>query len=96
MINLAALGAIVAVPFHPPTTEDFVWPCWTPSIKVAGVSFCYNFVFFLLTLAFVLTVLFFYTALRKPKIVPGKLQAAAETGIEFVRNQIVMQMIGPE
>jgi F-type H+-transporting ATPase subunit a len=92
----ALLPPILGVPFEKPTTHDFVWPCWGPPIKIGGVEFCYNFIFFLLTIAFAATILFFYFAFRKPKIVPGKLQAAAETGVEFVRNQIIMQMIGPE
>jgi F-type H+-transporting ATPase subunit a len=94
--DASILPAIVAVEFHPPTTKDFVWPCWGPELHVGGLSFCYNFIFFLLTLAFAATILFFYIGLRRPKIVPGKFQAAVETGVEFVRNQIMMQMIGPE
>ncbi|MDP8955782.1 MAG: F0F1 ATP synthase subunit A [Actinomycetota bacterium] len=96
MNNLGTLGAIIAVKFHPPTTKDFVWPCWGPELHVGGLSFCYNFIFFLLTLAFAATILFFYVGLRRPRLVPGKFQAAVETGVEFVRNQIMMQMIGPE
>jgi F-type H+-transporting ATPase subunit a len=96
MSDFATLGAIIAAEFHPPTTKDFVWPCWGPELHVGGLSFCYNFIFFLLTLAFAATILFFYIGLRRPKIVPGKFQAAVETGVEFVRNQIMMQMIGPE
>ncbi len=90
------LPAILAGPFHPPTTKDFVWPCWGPSLKVGGITFCYNFVFFVLTIAFVATILFFVFALRNPKVVPGKLQLLAESGIDFVRQQIVMQMMGPD
>ncbi|HEX2088417.1 MAG TPA: F0F1 ATP synthase subunit A [Actinomycetota bacterium] len=96
MSNLGTVGAIIAAEFHPPTTKDFVWPCWGPELHVGGLSFCYNFIFFLLTLAFAATILFFYIGLRRPKLVPGKFQALVESAIEFVRNQIQMQMIGPE
>ena len=98
MMAVAALGAILGVPFERPTTHDFIWPCfgWSPSIRIAGVTFCFNFILLLLVIAFLLTILFFFIGLRRPKIVPGKFQAAVETGIEFIRNQIVMQMIGPE
>jgi len=51
---------------------------------------------FLLTLVFVSFILLFFFAFRKPKIVPGKFQLVMESGIDFVRNQIVMQMIGSE
>ncbi len=82
--------------FEKPTTKDFVWPCWGPAIKIFGAPFCYNFIFFLVTIALVSTILLFYLAFRKPKIVPGKLQLLAEMGFEFVRQNVVLQMIGHE
>jgi F-type H+-transporting ATPase subunit a len=94
--SVSWLPAILGVPFEKPTTKDFVWECWGPMIKIGPVNFCYNFIFFLLTVAFVVTVLFFVIGLRRPTIVPGKFQNIVEMGIEFVRQQIVMQMIGPE
>jgi F-type H+-transporting ATPase subunit a len=95
-MKLAALTAILGAAFEKPTTKDFVWECWGPSIKLGPIDACYNFIFFLLTIAFVVTILFFAMGLRKPKIVPGKFQNIVELGLEFVRQQIVMQMIGPE
>jgi len=95
-MSLASLPAILATPFNAPTTKDFVWPCWGPAIKVGGITFCFNFVFFVLTLAFVSTVLFFILGLRKPKMVPGKFQLLVEYGMDFVRQQVMLQMIGPE
>ena len=88
--------ALIASTFEKPTTKDFVWPCWGGSIKIGGIGFCFNFIFFLLLLAFSATILFFVAGLRKPKIVPGKFQSLVEMAVEFVRNQIVVQMIGPE
>ena len=90
------IAGIIAVAFEKPTTKDFVWPCWGPSIRVGGISFCMNFVFFLLLLAMGLYSALFYLAFRRPKTIPGRLQALMEMGLEFVREQIVMQMIGPE
>ncbi len=92
---LSVLPAILGVPFHKPSTEDFVWPCWF-SVKVGGFTLCYNFVLFLLTLVFITFLVMFLVAFSKPKIVPGKFQSLMESGIEFVRNQILIQMIGPE
>jgi F-type H+-transporting ATPase subunit a len=93
---VTAFFGLLASAFERPTTKDFVWPCWGPSIKIGGISFCYNFVFFVLTIAFFATILFFFLGLRNPKIVPGKFQNVVEMGFEFVRNQLVVQMIGPE
>jgi F-type H+-transporting ATPase subunit a len=90
------MPGLVAVVFEPPTTKDFVWSCWGGSVKIGGVSFCFNFIIFLLTLVTVLFILMFLLAFRQPKVVPGKYQALMEAGIEFVREQIVMQMIGPQ
>jgi F-type H+-transporting ATPase subunit a len=93
---LAVLPAILAAPFEKPTTEDFVWPCWGGGIRLFGVSFCFNFIFLLLVVAFAAYILLFILAFRKPKIVPGKFQMLMESGIGFVRDQITLQMIGPE
>lgn len=93
---MTAIAGVLAASFERPTTKDFVWPCWGPSIKIGGITFCYNFVFFVLTIAFATTILFFVLALRDPKIVPGKFQSLVEMGVEFVRNQILIQMVGPE
>jgi F-type H+-transporting ATPase subunit a len=93
---VTSLLALVGAAFERPTTKDFVWPCWGPSLRVGGITFCYNFVFFVLTLAAAATILFFVLGLRKPTLVPGRFQNIVEMGVEFVRNQIVIQMIGPE
>ena len=81
--------------FEKPTTKDFVWPCkW--ALDLGPVHFCANFVLLAVLLAFVSFLLFFFFALRKPKVVPGKLQLLAELGVEFVKENIALQMIGPE
>jgi F-type H+-transporting ATPase subunit a len=82
--------------FVPPTTKDFVWGCWGPSLRIGGVSFCVNFVTFLVLLGFLLFVALFFFGLRRPQIVPGKLQSLAEMGIQFVRENIAFPMLGPE
>ena len=95
MTSNLALASILAVPFEKPSTHDFVWPCWG-SFSVGGVTICYNFISFLLTLAFLTFILLFVLAFRRPKVVPGKFQLLMESGLGFVREQIIMQMIGPE
>ncbi|MEU6575323.1 F0F1 ATP synthase subunit A [Streptomyces sp. NPDC046805] len=37
---------------------------------------------------------FFWTAFRKPKVVPGKLQMVAEAGYDFVRRGVVYETLG--
>lgn len=88
-------ASLLGVAFEKPTTKDFVWPCWG-SLRIGGLSICYNFISFLLTIAFVTFILLFVLAFRRPTIVPGKFQMLMESGIGFVREQIVMQMIGAE
>lgn len=88
-------STLVAAIFEKPTTKDFVFGCWGPSLHIGGVSFCMNFIFFMLALSTIAFLLLFYVSFRKPKIVPGKLQALTELAMEFVREQIVIQMLGP-
>ena len=82
--------------FHPPSTKDFVWDCWGPSLNVGGLSFCMSFINFLVLLGFVSFIAFFYLGLRKPSVVPGNMQSLAELGIQFVRENIAMPMLGPD
>lgn len=77
--------------FQPPTTKDFVWP----ADELFGVI-PFQFIYFLVFLACLTFVAFFFFALRRPKVVPGKFQLVAELGFNFVRENIVLGMIGPE
>ncbi len=82
--------------FVPPSTKDFVWACWGPSVRLFGQPFCFNFIIFLVILGAVLLVSFFYFGLRDPKTVPGKLQSLNELGIQFVHENIGAPMLGPD
>lgn len=86
--------AILAAEFHPPTTKDFVFGCYF-SFHVGGIEFCFNFVILLLAIALVAALAFFYVGLRRPQVVPGRLQSLVEMGLGFVREQIAMPMLGP-
>ena len=92
---IARFGAILAE-FQPPSTKDFVWGCWGPSLRIGGLNFCLNFIFFLVLLGFVLFLAFFFFGLRRPTVVPGKLQSLVEMGIQFVRENIALPMLGPD
>jgi F-type H+-transporting ATPase subunit a len=82
--------------FERPTTKLFVWDCVTDPIRFLGIEFCVNRVFLLLLLVIFAFLALFLIAFRNPQILPGKFQSLMEMGIEFVRNQVVIQMIGPE
>jgi F-type H+-transporting ATPase subunit a len=86
--------AILAAQFEPPSTKDFVFSCWGPSFHVMGFEFCLNFIVFLVLLSFLIFVVLFYFAFRSPTLVPGKLQNMMELGIQFVRENIAIPMLG--
>jgi F-type H+-transporting ATPase subunit a len=90
------LAIVGAATFEPPSTHDFVYSCWGPGFRLFGSEFCYNFIFFLLTLTTIIVLALFYFAFRKPKVVPGKLQLLMELGVEFVREQIATPMLGAD
>lgn len=89
-------GAVLAAEFHPPSTKDFVFDCWGPSVDVFGTEACFNFIFFLVALSFLMFLLFFFFAFRRAGVVPGKLQTLAEMGLGFVREQVAIPMLGPD
>ena len=89
------VGPVLAA-FEPPTTHDFVWDCWGPGLKIGGLEFCMNFVYFIVLLGFLAMIAFFYFGLRRPKVVPGKLQSLVELGVQFVRENIGQPMLGAD
>jgi len=88
------IAGILAASFEPPSTKDFVYGCWGPSIKIAGFDFCLNFIVFLVLLTMVIVLALFFFALRKPTTVPGKFQLMMELGVQFVRENIAVPMLG--
>jgi F-type H+-transporting ATPase subunit a len=57
---------------------------------------CFNRASGLMVLAALIVVALFLAAFRAPKVVPTGLQNAMEAVVEFVRNGIVMEVMGPE
>jgi F-type H+-transporting ATPase subunit a len=84
---------VVAAQFHPPTTKDFVFDCYF-SFDLFGIEFCFNFIIALVTASVVLFIVMFYLAFRRPTVVPGKFQTLMEMGVDFVREQIALPMLG--
>lgn len=93
---MIAQAIAVLAEFEPPSTKDFVWDCWGPSFNVGGTAFCFNFIYFLVLLGFLSFLAFFFFALRKPRVVPSKMQSLAEVGIDFVHQNIAVPMLGPD
>ena len=89
------LGAILGFEgppagFKPPGTEIFVTPC-----VIGEGSGCFNRASLLMVFAGLIIVVLFLVAFRKPKLVPRGLQNLLEMVIEFVRTEIVLQVMGP-
>src|SRR4029079_7651789 len=85
---------VLAATFEPPSTKDFVYRCFGPSVRVAGFDFCFNFILGLVVVTTLVVLALFYLAFRKPTVVPGRLQSLMELGIEFVRENIAIPMLG--
>jgi F-type H+-transporting ATPase subunit a len=61
-----------------------------------GIDLSINRTVIILMAATVLVALFFTLAFARPKLVPRGFQNIIEVGIDFVRDQIVLPVIGPE
>lgn len=90
-LSTRSRDVVVADEFHSPGPADFEFP---PIFTVGGFEFTKPMLVIVLgTLA---VAAFFYAAARRPSLVPGKLQFAAESGYNFVRNGIAPDTIGRE
>jgi F-type H+-transporting ATPase subunit a len=72
----------------PPVGELFNFPAFGP----LGI----NRAIVLILVATAAAALLFIVAFSNAKIVPGRVQLVAETIVEFIREQIVLQIIGPD
>jgi F-type H+-transporting ATPase subunit a len=83
--------------FPAPTIEEFEWPCIGPSFgTVFNYDVCFNRVTGLMIVAAVTVLVLFYFAFREPRLVPRGLQNLMEVGVDFVRNNIVLEVVGPK
>ena len=74
----------------PPVNELFEFP----PFLFEGTPFAFNRVALLTLLASLLAATLFLVAFRSPKLVPGKLQSACEGLVQFVREQIAVEVMG--
>ncbi|MGH9215252.1 MAG: F0F1 ATP synthase subunit A [Acidimicrobiales bacterium] len=75
----------------PPVSHVVEWPT-----LFGGDLFGVNKVVLLMWISVALVVGLFYVATREPKLVPTGAQNVAESAVEFVEDQIVLQTIGPD
>lgn len=79
--------------FHvPPLEELFEFPA---IFFKDSTWFAFNRTALLFVLSAIIVSALMIAAFRKPKIVPGKLQAAMESVIDFIREGIVLEVMGP-
>jgi F-type H+-transporting ATPase subunit a len=91
--GLADIGVLFNFPVIPGTEN------WGPQVPWGPFDhgiFAVNRVSLMLLTSAIMLIAFFAIALGSPKIVPGRLQAAAEGVIDFVRDGIALEIIGEE
>ena len=96
MIGTSLLAASrPPTPFDAPGTEILNPPCLA-QFDLLGVDFCVNRALLYMLLAALIVIALFVVAAAKPRLVPRGLQNLIESIIEFVREQIAIQVIGRE
>jgi F-type H+-transporting ATPase subunit a len=80
--------------FKAPGIEEFNYDCYGWS-KFLGPA-CLSRTSVLILLVTAVVAVLFLVAFRSPQIVPRGLQNVMEYGIDFVRRQIILEVIGPE
>ena len=77
--------------FHAPGIEEFLG---LPALFFAGTPFEINRIILVRLIAVAIMLLLFFLAFRKAKRVPGRGQSIGEMAIDFVKVQIVDQVLG--
>jgi len=84
--------------FHvPPLEELFEWPAfwWSDGWRLGPLSMEFNRTAALMLLSVVIIAVLMIAAFRRPKLVPDKFQLIMESLVSFVRENIVLEVIGP-
>ena len=92
-----ALGSVLAANdgFEAPGLGEF-YPEPLATFTVLGVDFEITRITIGLWIATVLLIAFLVAAVRKPQIVPGKLQFLGESGYSLIRDGIARDVVGPK
>jgi F-type H+-transporting ATPase subunit a len=93
--SLAAAVLAQREGFHPPTTEEFNWPCITPELFGIGGA-CLNRVGLLSILAAAITLGFFTIVFRGMRAVPNRRQSLGEVALDFIRDSVILDVVGRE
>ena len=89
----AATLSLAREGFHAPSIEEFEWPTIV-DIHVFGIDLSINRVVLQMFLVVLIVWGLFFFGFRKPKLVPFGLQNVMESVVDFVRNQIALEVIG--
>jgi len=81
--------------FEAPGAEAFYWQPWI-ELHVAGVDISINRTILTMIIMITLVGLLFVLGARKGRLVPTGAQNVVEYGVEFVRNQILLPVMGPK
>lgn len=76
----------------PPISHLVEWP----AIFLKGTPLAVNKVVLLTWLTAILVFAFFYTASRQQRLVPKGVQNLAESTVEFIRDEVILQTMGAE
>jgi F-type H+-transporting ATPase subunit a len=79
--------------FQAPGIDIFEWPDIV-HLEVAGIDLSINRVVLEMFLVALLVWGLFYLAFRRPRLVPAGLQNLMEFFVDFIRNQIILEVIG--
>jgi F-type H+-transporting ATPase subunit a len=93
-----ALGDVLAANgegFPAPGLDEF-YPEPIASFSVLGIDFEITRITIILWIATIAILAFLVAAVRKPSIVPGKLQFLGESGYSLVRDGIARDVVGPK
>ena len=85
------MTALLGLEF-PPVSHLIEWP----EIAFEGTPFAINKTTIIYVLAVVITLVFFFAAGRRAQLVPQGVQNLAESSVEFIREGVIMQTIGPD
>ena len=79
--------------FHAPGIEIFQWPDIV-HLEIGGLDLSINRVVLQMFFVALLVWGLFFFAFRRPSLVPSGLQNVMEAFVDFIRNQIVLEVIG--
>jgi F-type H+-transporting ATPase subunit a len=92
---LAAAGGSGDSGFQAPTVEEF-YPEPIAEFDLFGIAFEITRITLIMWVATAVMIALMVAAVRKPTIVPGKMQFIGESGYSFVRDGIARDVIGPK